>query len=177
MKETLQDLKTRRSCRKYKPEQVRREQLDEILEAGTYAPTGIGAQCPVIVVVQDKKTRDYLSKLNAAVMGSTTDPFYGAPTVLVVLAERSRRTYVDDGNMVIANLLNAAHAVGVDSCYIYRAREVFNSDEGKALLKKWGIEGDYEGIGNVILGYGLPEGIKEAAPRKKDYIVWVKEEQ
>ena len=159
MKETLQDLKTRRSCRKYKSDQISEEQLNEILEAGTYAPTGMGAQCPVIVVIQDKKTRDYVSELNA-----------------IVLAERSRGTYVDDGNMVIANLLNAAHAVGVDSCYIYRAREVFDSEEGKALLAKWGITGDYEGIGNVILGYGLPEGIKEAAPRKKDYIIRVKEE-
>ena len=176
MKETLQDLKTRRSCRKYKPDQISEEQLNEILEAGTYAPTGMGAQCPVIVVIQDKKTRDYVSELNAKVLGNNTDPFYGAPTVLVVLAERSRGTYVDDGNMVIANLLNAAHAVGVDSCYIYRAREVFDSEEGKALLAKWGITGDYEGIGNVILGYGLPEGIKEAATRKKDYIIRVKEE-
>ena len=113
MKETLQDLKTRRSCRKYKPDQISEEQLNEILEAGTYAPTGMGAQCPVIVVIQDKKTRDYVSELNAKVLGNNTDPFYGAPTVLVVLAERSRGTHVDDGNMVIANLLNAAHAVGV----------------------------------------------------------------
>lgn len=176
MKETLQDLKTRRSCRKYRQEQISDDKLNEILEAGTYAPTGIGAQCPVIVVIQDKKTRDYVSQLNARVAGSTSDPFYGAPTVLVVLAERNRKTYVDDGNMVIANLLNAAHAVGIDSCYIYRAREVFDSEEGQQLLRKWGIEGDYEGIGNVILGYGLPNGIKEAAPRKDGYIVWVKEE-
>lgn len=173
MKETLQDLKTRRSCRKYRPEQIKEEELQEILEAGTYAPTGMGAQAPVIVAIQDKETRDYVSSLNARVLGSDTDPFYGAPTVIVVLADRSRRTYIDDGNMVIANLLNAAHAVGVDSCYIYRAREVFDSPEGKELLEKWGIQGDYEGIGNVILGYGLPEGMKEAAPRKKDYIVRV----
>jgi len=173
MKETLIDLKTRRSCRKYKPEQIQEEELTAILEAGTYAPTGAGAQCPVIVAVQDRETRDLLSKLNANVTGSNADPFYGAPTVLVVLAERSRRTYMDDGNMVIANLLNAAHAVGVDSCYIWRAKEVFESEEGKELLNKWGIHGDYVGIGNVILGYGLPEGIKEAAPRKADYVVRV----
>lgn len=173
MKETLLDLKTRRSCRKYKEEQIKEEELQLILEAGTYAPTGIGAQCPKIVVLQDKETIQYVSKLNATVMGTTSDPFYGAPTVVIVLAERSRKTYVDDGNMVIANLLNAAHAVGVDSCYIYRAREVFDSEEGKELLEKWGIHGNYEGIGNVILGYGLPEGIKEAAPRKADYIVRV----
>lgn len=173
MKETLQDLKTRRSCRKYRAEQITKEELDQILEGGTYAPTGMGKQSPVIVAVQDKETRDLLSKMNAKVMGNDIDPFYGAPTVLVVLADRAIRTHVDDGNMVIGNLLNAAHAIGVDSCYIYRAREVFDTEEGKELLKKWGIEGDYEGIGNVILGYGLPEGKKEAAPRKEGYIVRV----
>ena len=106
-------------------------------------------------------------------MGGAMDPFYGAPTVIAVLADRSRPTYIDDGNQVIANLLNAAHAIGVDSCYIYRAREVFSTEEGQTLLEKWGIHGDYEGIGNVILGYGLPEGIKEAAPRKNGYIIRV----
>lgn len=173
MNQTLNDLKTRRSCRKYKPAQISEEELTAILEAGTFAPTGTGAQCPVIVAVQDKTTRDMLSKLNANVTGSSVDPFYGAPTVVVVLADRSRKTYVEDGNMVIANLLNAAHAVGVDSCYIYRAREVFESEEGKALLAKWGLKGDYVGIGNVILGYGLPEGIRPAAPRKDNYIIRV----
>lgn len=173
MKETLQDLRTRRSCRKYRPEQISNEELEQILEAGTYAPTGMGKQSPVIVAVQDKETRDLLSKMNAGIMGNDMDPFYGAPTVLIVLAERKIPTHVDDGNLVIGNLLNAAHAIGVDSCYIYRAREMFDSDQGKDLLKKWGIEGDYEGIGNVILGYGLPEGIKEAAPRKDSYIVRV----
>ena len=173
MKETLQDLKTRRSCRAYKPEQITSEELEQILEAGTYAPTGMGRQSPVMVVVQDKETRDLLSKMNADVMGADTDPFYGAPTVIVVLSERSAMTHVDDGNLVIGNLLNAAHAIGVDSCYIYRAREVFDTEKGKELLQKWGITGDYEGIGNVILGYGLPEGKKEAAPRKESYIVRV----
>lgn len=173
MKETLLDLKTRRSCRKYQPEQIKEEELLAILEAGTYAPTGMGAQSPIIVAVQDKETRDYLSKLNAGIMGADIDPFYGAPTVLVVLADRSRPTHVDDGNLVIGNLLNAAHAIGVDSCYIYRARETFDSAEGKELLDKWGVQGDYEGIGNVILGYGLPEGVKEAAPRKDGYIIRV----
>lgn len=173
MNETLQNLKTRRSCRKYKPEQIKEEELLQILEAGTYAPTGMGSQSPKIVVLQDKEAIQQVSRLNAAVMGNDIDPFYGAPTVLIILADRNCRTYLDDGNLVIGNLLNAAHAVGVDSCYIYRAREVFDSEEGKTLLEKWGIHGDYEGIGNVILGYGLPEGIKDAAPRKSDYIVRV----
>lgn len=173
MKETLQDLKTRRSCRKYKEEQITNQELEQILEAGTFAPTGMGRQSPVIVAVQDKKTRDLLSKMNAEVMGANTDPFYGAPTVLVVLANKEIPTHVDDGNLVIGNMLNAAHAIGVDSCYIYRAREVFDTDKGRELLKEWGISGDYEGIGNVILGYGLPEGKKNAAPRKDSYIVRV----
>ncbi|MCD7823424.1 MAG: nitroreductase family protein [Oscillospiraceae bacterium] len=174
MKETLQDLLTRRSCRKYRPEQISSAELDAILEAGTYAPTGMGKQSPVIVAVQNKADRDELSSLNAKVMGRDgIDPFYGAPTVVVVLVPAGFPTGRDDGNMVIANLLNAAHAVGVDSCYIYRAREVFEMDEGKALLKKWGIEGDYVGVGNVILGYGDEGGVREAAERKAGYIVKV----
>lgn len=174
MESTLMDLKTRRSCRKYSPEQIKDKELEAILEAGTYAPTGRGMQSPVIVAVQNKDTRNLISKLNAKVMGADIDPFYGAPTILVVLAPKDRSTYVDDGNMVIANLLNAAHAVGVDSCYIYRAKEVFSSDEGKKLLADWGLDDSYEGIGNVALGYGLPEGLKEAAPRKDNYIIIVK---
>ncbi len=174
MKETLQDLKTRRSCRKYRPEQISDAELDEILEAGTYAPTGKGKQSPVIVAVQNKADRDELSKLNAGIMGRDgIDPFYGAPTVVVILVPASFPTGRDDGNMVIGNLLNAAHAIGVDSCYIYRAREVFETDEGKALLKKWGVEGDYVGVGNVILGYGEPDGVRPAAERKENYIVKV----
>lgn len=173
MRETLADLKSRRSCRAYKPEQITDEELELILEAGTYAPTGMGVQSPVIVAVQDKETRDKIASMNAQVMGSDADPFYGAPTVLVVLGDVSRRTYRDDANMVIGNMLNAANAIGVDSCYIYRAREVFASEQGKELLKKWGLEGEYEGIGNVILGYGLPEGKKEAAPRKEGYVIRV----
>lgn len=173
MKETLQDLKTRRSCRSYRPEQIKEEELAAILEAGTYAPTGMGKQSPIIVAVQDKATRDQISRMNAAVMGADIDPFYGAPTVLIVLADRNIPTHVYDGNMVMANLLNAAHAVGVDSCFVFRAREVFDTAEGKALLKKWGIEGDYEGIGNCILGYGAEGGIKAAAPRKEGYVVRV----
>ncbi len=173
MKETLDDLKTRRSCRKYKPEQIKNEELYQILEAGVMAPTGRDKQSPIIIVIQDKETIELLSKLNAEVGGWRSDPFYGAPTVIVVLADKNIHTYVHDGNMVIANLLNAAHAVGVDSCYIFRAKEEFETEEGKELLKKWGIEGDYEGIGNVLLGYGLPEGFKERSVRKKDYVRFV----
>lgn len=173
MKETLRDLKERRSCRAYLPEQIREEALAAILEAGTYAPTGMGRQSPVIVAVQDPETRNALSRMNAAVMGRDGDPFYGAPTVVVVLADPEIGTYLYDGVLVMGNLMNAAQAVGVDSCYIFRAKEVFETAEGKALLRKWGIPERYVGIGNCILGYGAPCGKQEAAPRKENYIVRV----
>lgn len=172
MNETLKNLEERRSIRKYKDEQIRDEQLNEILEAGTYAPTGMGAQSPVMVVIQDKETIKELSKMNADVMGTNSDPFYGAPTVIVVLADKNRLTYVEDGSLVMGNLMNAAHAVGVDSCWIHRAKEVFESEKGKELLKKWNIEGDYVGIGNCILGYRDCQYPK-AKPRKAGYIVRV----
>lgn len=174
MEATLNDLKTRRSIRAYKPEQIKEEELQKILEAGTFAPTGMGKQSPVIVVVQDPETIRQLSKMNAAVMGTDSDPFYGAPTVLVVLADRERHTCVEDGSLVMGNLMNAAHAVGVGSCWIHRAREVFDSEEGKKLLKKWGLEGDYIGVGHCILGYPADGAVPEAKPRKKDYIVYVR---
>ncbi len=169
MNETLQTLKNRRSVRSYLPEQIKDEELQQILEAGIYAPTGMGAQSPILVAVQDKETIAYLSKLNAAVMGSTSDPFYGAPTVVVVLADRSRGTCVEDGSLVIGNMLNAAASLGVGSCWIHRAKEVFDSPEGKSLLEKWGIQGDYVGVGNCILGYAKGE-VPAAKPRKENYI-------
>ena len=173
MNETLKTLKERRSCRKYQQRQVDAEALELILEAGTYAPTGRNAQAPVIVVVQDKETRDKISKMNAAVHGSASDPFFGAPTVLVVLADPSVRTYVHDGALVMGNLMNAAHSVGVDSCYIFRAKEVFETQEGKELLRSWGVPEEYVGIGNCILGYREEGGVKPAAPRKENYIIRV----
>ena len=169
MNEMLHTLKTRRSVRAYLPKQVKEEQLQQILEAGTYAATGRGLQSPIMVVVQDPDTIAYLSKLNAAVMGTTSDPFYGAPTVIVVLADRERPTCVEDGSLVMGNLMNAAQAVGVNSCWIHRAREVFDSPEGKALLEKWGIHGDYVGVGHCILGYAKGQ-VPEAKPRKENYI-------
>lgn len=168
MNEVLNCLKERRSIRKYKNEQIKDEELNQILEAGTYAATGMGMQSPIMVVVQDAETISALSKMNAAVMGAASDPFYGAPTVIIVLADRSRPTYVQDGSLVMGNLMNAAYSIGVDSCWIHRAKEVFNSEEGKALLTKWGIEGDYEGIGHCILGYRDCE-LPQAKPRKDNY--------
>ena len=143
----------RRSVRKYRPEQVSDELLDAVLKAGLYAPTAKNNQKPVMVAVRDKETRDLLSKANAAIMGVETDPFYGAPCVIVVLADPAFPTWIDDGSLVMGNLLNAAHAIGLGSCWINRAREFFDMEEGKALLKKWGIPETYRGVGNCILGY------------------------
>ena len=169
MAETLYTLKNRRSCRAYKPELIEEEKLNAILEAGTYAATGMGRQSPIIIAVTDKAMRDKLSKMNAAVMGADTDPFYGAPEVLIVLANKAIPTYVYDGSLVLGNLMNAAADLGVASCWIHRAKEEFESEEGKAILKKLGIEGDWEGIGHLILGYpAAPAG--EARPRKENYV-------
>lgn len=167
--ETLKTLTERRSVRAYKPEQVSEEALEQILKAGEYAPSGMGMQSAVMVVVQDEQTIRMLSRINASVMGSDGDPFYGAPTVIVVLADSKRGTCVEDGSLVMGNLMNAAHAVGVDSCWIHRAREVFEGDEGRAMLRQWGIPDTYIGVGNCILGY-RDCGYPEAKPRKADYI-------
>ena len=169
MNDTLKTLMERRSCRSYKPDPIPAEVLDQILEAGTYAATGMGKQAPIMIAVTDKETRDRLSRMNAAVMGAGNDPFYGAPVVIVVLANRAVGTYLYDGSLVMGNLMNAAHSLGIASCWIHRAKEEFDSEEGKALLKKWGIEGDWEGIGHCILGYPAEEA-KPAAPRKENYI-------
>ena len=172
MNDVLKCLKERRSIRKYKKQQITDQELEQILEAGMYAPTALGMQSPIMVVVQDPETIQTLSKMNAAVMGADSDPFYGAPTVVIVLADRSRPTYVEDGSLVMGNLMNAAHALGLGSCWIHRAKEEFESEEGKALLKKWGIDGDYVGVGHCILGYAADEP-GEPKPRKENYIVRV----
>lgn len=171
--DAMQNLLTRRSVRKYKPDMVPQEKLDKILEAGTYAATGMGRQSPIILAVTDKAMRDRLSKMNAAIMGVDSDPFYGAPVVLVVLADKNVPTYIYDGSLVMGNLMNAAHAEGIASCWIHRAKEEFNSEEGKKILKDLGITGDYEGIGHCILGYA--DGDEPAAKlRKENYVYSVK---
>lgn len=174
MKETLIDLKNRRSCRSYLDRQVDEETLDLILEAGTYAPTGRNRQSPVIVAIQDRDTIKKLSVLNGNPAGMTGDPFYGAPTVLIVLADPAVSTHIHDGALVMGNLMNAAHAVGVDSCYIFRAKEMFETEEGKTYLRAWGVPEHYVGIGNCILGYRAEGGVRPASPRKDGYIIKVR---
>lgn len=172
--EVLSAIAARRSCRAYQPEQIKPEELQAVVEAGTWAPTALNRQSPVIVAVQDKATRDQLSAMNAWIMGRDGDPFYGAPTVLVVLADRTIPTYVEDGSLVLGNLLLAASSIGLGSCWINRAKETFDTEEGKALLRKWGLDPErYRGVGNCILGYPAAGGIKPAAPRKPDYVVHV----
>lgn len=169
MAETLTTLKARRSCRAYKPELIEEEKLNAIIEAGTYAATGMGKQSPIIIAVMDKAMRDKLSRMNAAILGADMDPFYGAPELLIVLADKKVPTHVYDGSLVMGNLMNAAADLGVASCWIHRAKEEFESEEGKAILKDLGIEGDYEGIGHLILGYAAqPEAAP--APRKEGYV-------
>ena len=166
MNDTIRNLKERRSVRAYRPEQISEEQLQTILEAGTYAPSGMGKQSAIMVAIQDKETIAKLSKLNAAVMGADRDPFYGAPVVLVVLAEKGRRTYVHDGALVMGNLMLAAHALGVGSCWIHRAAETFAMPHWKEFLASLGLTGDYEGIGNCVLGYADCE--LPAPPARKE---------
>lgn len=168
----LNVLKTRRAIRSYESRIPERELIDKILETGTYAPTGMGQQSPIIVAVTNQELRNRLSRMNADIMGQDTDPFYGAPVVLIVLADKNIPTYLYDGSLVMGNLLNAAHAVGLGSCWIHRAKEMFDSDEGKALLKEWGIKGDYEGIGNCIIGYPA-QGLPAPKARKTDYIHYI----
>lgn len=164
-----EDLLTRRSVRKYSDRPVEDEKLDKVLAAGLYAPTGMNNQLPVLVAVRDKATRDKLSRMNAAVMGTSGDPFYGAPCVIVVLSDPERMTWVEDGSLVLGNLMNAAHSLGLGSCWIHRAKECFDTPEGKALLRAWGVPENYRGVGNCILGYAAEE--PEAKPRKSGRII------
>jgi len=167
--EFLHLLESRRSCRNFRSDPVPEELLEKILRAGTFAPTGMNRQSPVMICVTEKNLRDRLSRLNAAIMGTTADPFYGAPCVVIVLADKKAPTYLYDGSLVMGNLMLAAHACGVDSCWIHRAKEEFASAEGKALLAQLGIEGDYEGIGHCVLGFAAAP-LKPASPRKENYI-------
>ncbi len=175
MSNAMENMLTRRSIRQYKPDMVPKDVLDRVIKAGTYAATGMGKQSPVILAVINQAVRDELSKLNAGIMGRDDgfDPFYGAPVVLIVLADKARPTFLYDGSLVMGNLMLAAHDEGLGSCWIHRAKETFELPEGKALLKSVGLTGDYEGIGHCILGYAAgPE--PQAAPRKDSYVYYIR---
>ena len=169
MNETLKVLKERRSIRKYKLEQITDGELNAILEAGTWAASAKNLQTPVMVVVQDKETIDRMSRLNAEIQGVTTDPFYGAPTVVVVLADGTKPNWLQDGSLVMGNLMTAAAAMGIGSCWINRAMELFDKAEGKELLKKWGLPETLRGVGNCVLGY-IDGPMPEPHPRKDGWI-------
>ena len=171
MSEVLEKMKTRRSIRRFRPDLLPKDVIDEIVEAGTYAASGMNLQTPVILAVTNKEIRDKMSMANAQVMGSENDPFYGAPVVLVVLAEK-KGTYVYDGSLVMGNLMLAAHELGIGSCWIHRAKEVFEQEEWKQWLKSLGLEGEYEGIGNCVLGYAEGE-YPGVWPRKDGRVYFV----
>ena len=171
---TREAIINRRSVRKYKTDMIPRDIIERIVEAGTYAANGRGRQASIILAVTNKELRDRLSEMNRKIGGwdEGFDPFYGAPVVLVVLAEKDWPTHVYDGSLVMGNLMLAAHTEGIGSCWIHRAKEEFESEEGKQILSDLGVTGEYEGIGHCILGYP-DEEIEEAKPRKDDYVFWV----
>lgn len=175
MNDTLKVLEERRSCRNFKPDMITEDELQQILRAGTYAATGMGKQSPIIIVVTKKELRDQFAEENRKIMGAPegVDPFYGAPVILVVLANKAIPTHVYDGSLVMGNLMNAAESLGVANIWIHRAKEEFESDFGKKILADLGIEGEYEGIGHCALGYAA-EPAKKAAPRKEDYVYYIR---
>lgn len=174
MSTTYEDIMSRRSIKKYKDTPVPQEILDKILEAGTYAPTAGGKQSPLIVLIESKETRDKLEELNCTAVGRPAgSTFYGAPHVAVVFAQKGNPNGVQDASLVSANIMHAAHALGIGSCWINRAKEAFETEEGRALMVKWGLDPDaWEGVSNMILGYADIE--PKAIPRKENYIIKVK---
>ena len=174
MNETLKVLETRRSCRNFDREKmVPEEDIQAIVKAGTYAATVMGRQSPIIIAVTNQELRDNLSAENAKIMGTDTDPFYGAPVILIVLADKSVPTYMYDGSLVMGNLMNAAESLGINSIWIHRAKEEFESDFGKKILADLGIRGDYEGIGHCAIGYAQAP-VNAPAKRKDDYVYFVR---
>ena len=172
MKSCMEIMLSRRSTKKYSDRMPERCDLEKIVEAGLWAASGRNMQAPVIVAVTDKEIRDRLSRDNAAVMGAMSDPFYGAPCVMVVLAEKTAHTYVYDGSLTLGNMMLAAEELGLGSCWIHRAKEVMARPEWVEWIKSLGLPGEYEGIGNLVVGY--PDGDFSAPkPRRDGRVVWV----
>lgn len=182
MNQTINDIITRRSVKKYLDKPVPMELVEQVVKAGTYAPSGMNKQASIILAVTNKEMRDRLSRINLEIVKGknlTTssghgDPFYGAPVVLVVLAKKEIGTRIYDGSLVMENMMIAANSIGLGSCWIHRAKETFETEEGKQILGELGVNEEYEGIGNCIIGYVDSDGIKPQKPRKDDYVVWVK---
>ena len=182
MKETIRNIITRRSVKKYRDRGIQPELIEEIVKAGTYAPTGRNSQSPIIIAVTNKPLRDRLSQLNLDIIrnkhlttsSGESDPFYGAPVVVVVLAKKSVPTRVYDGSLVMENMMLAAHSLGLGSCWIHRAKEMFETSEGKQILLELGITEEFEGIGNCIIGYAAEDALPPQKPRKSDYVVWAR---
>ena len=182
MNETIKNIITRRSVKKYQNKAVPTELVEEIVKAGTFAPSGMNKQSAIIIAVTNKEMRDRLSRINLDIVtgrglktsSGYSDPFYGAPVVLVVLAKKEIGTRVYDGSLVMENMMIAAHSLGLGSCWIHRAKETFETEEGKQILSELGIPDEYEGIGNCIVGYAADDALKPQVARKDDYIKWVK---
>lgn len=164
--------KSRRSIKKYKDEMIDDKVINEIVEAGTYAPSGRNKQASIIIVIKNKELRDKLEALNAKIFGSEgAKVFYNAPVVAIVLADKDVRTYLYDGSLVAANMMLKAEELGIGSCWIHRAKEEFEDELGKEILKSLNIEGNYEGIANIILGYKDHEPV--ASKRKDNYVYYI----
>lgn len=173
MNETLKVLLERRSYRKYKSQQIKEEELQAIVEAGMFAPSGANQQSAMFVVVQNKEMLEKITVMNAAVIGNSGNPYYGAPTVILVFADKSKVTPVEDASLALGNMFNAAASLGIGSCWVHRTKQMFETEEGKALLKQWGVNGDYIGVGSCTLGYPDCE-TPTASPRKENFVVYVK---
>ncbi|MBQ8817427.1 MAG: nitroreductase [Clostridia bacterium] len=172
MNEVLEKIKTRRSVRRFKSDMPDKATVDRIIEAGIYAASGRNRQSAIIVAVTDKQTREKLVKINAEIMGADTDPFYNAPVILIVLSDKNVPTHVYDGSLVMGNLMLAAHAEGLGSCWIHRAKETFEAKEWKEWLASLGVEGEYEGIGHCALGY-IEGDYNADLPRKQGRVFYV----
>lgn len=173
--ETLNTILTRRSCRKFKPDMITEEELQAVIEAGKFAPNGKGLQAGMIIAVTNKQIRDMISVVNCKIGGWADgfDPFYGAPVICIILADKTVPTHVYDGSLVAGNMMNAAASIGLGSIWIHRAKQEFDSDFGKSILKELGIEGEWEGIGHVALGY--EDGpCAEAKERKENFVYYIR---
>lgn len=173
--EVIKAMVERRSIREYKPDMVEQDKIDEIIRAGLYAASGMDFQPSIIVEVTNKELRDRLSEMNREIgaFPEGSDPFYGAPVVLIVLSEKAKPNRVYDGSLVMGNMMLAAHSLGLGSCWIHRAKEEFKTEEGKQILKDLGIEGEYEGIGHCIVGYPAVD-LPEASPRHENRVYYAK---